>query len=163
VTTIQVRSADDSDVEAMASIYVNAARGGWAHIFDVRSLEALKPPVDRLRSELAFTDPRQQLLVADMEGRVIAFAVVRPCRDEDVDSVQVGELDQFYCDPPMWGQAARLATAAQLLSSGAGGRCDRCGGVGLLAPEAMGQPAKECEHEDRVQRVEGSAPTAQTR
>jgi GNAT superfamily N-acetyltransferase len=104
MTAVEVRPADGSDVEAMAAIYVNAARAGWAHIFDAPSLKTIKPPVDRLRAELASTDPRQQLLVAEREGRVTAFAVVRPSRDEDADSVCVGELDQFYCDPTAWGQ-----------------------------------------------------------
>ena len=91
MTAVEVRPADDSDVEAMAAIYVNAARAGWAHIFDEPSLKAIGPPVDRLRAELASTGSRQQLLVAEREGRVIGFAVVRPSRDEDADSV----LDLF--------------------------------------------------------------------
>jgi GNAT superfamily N-acetyltransferase len=104
MTTVAVRPADDCDVEAMAAIYVDAARAGWAHIFDEPSLKAIEPPVDRLRAELASTDPRQRLLLAEREQRVIGFAVVRPSRDDDADSVRVGELDQFYCDPAAWGQ-----------------------------------------------------------
>jgi GNAT superfamily N-acetyltransferase len=113
MSAIDVRPADDSDVETIAAIYVNAARAGWAHIFDQPSLEALKPPVGRLRAELASTDPRQQVLVAEREGQVIAFAVVRPSRDDDADSVNVGELDQFYSDPSAWGQGVgrKLLTA----------------------------------------------------
>src|SRR6266550_1395960 len=118
MTAVEVRPADDSDVEAMAAIYVNAARAGWVHIFDEPSLKAIEPPVDRLRAELASTDSRQQRLVAEREGRVIGFAVVRPSRDEDADDgVRVGELDQFYFGPPAWGQgvgrqlmAAAIAT-----------------------------------------------------
>jgi L-amino acid N-acyltransferase YncA len=104
MTAVEVRPAHDSDVEAMAAIYVDAARAGWAHIFDEPSLKAIEPPADRLSGELASTDSRQQVLVAEREGRVIGFAVVRPSRDPDVDSVRVGELDQFYCDPAAWGQ-----------------------------------------------------------
>jgi GNAT superfamily N-acetyltransferase len=104
MTAVEVRPADDSDVEAMAAIYVKAARAGWAHIFDEPSLKAIEPPVDRLRAELASTDSRHQLLVAERERRAIGFAVVRPSRDADADSFRVGELDQFYCDPPAWGQ-----------------------------------------------------------
>jgi hypothetical protein len=45
MTAVEVRPADDSDVEAIAAIYVNAARAGWAHIFDEPSLKAIEPPV----------------------------------------------------------------------------------------------------------------------
>ena len=60
MTALVVRPADDSDVEAMAAIYVNAARAGWAHIFDEPNLKAMEPPADRLRAELTCTDSRQQ-------------------------------------------------------------------------------------------------------
>jgi L-amino acid N-acyltransferase YncA len=114
MAVIEVRSAGDGDVEAMAAIYVDAAREGWAHIFGESALEALEPPVDRLRAELASTDPRRQVLVAEREGRVTGFAVVRPSRDGDADAVKVGELDQLYSDPTVWGQGAgrTLLTAA---------------------------------------------------
>src|SRR5205814_7532651 len=115
MTAVEVRPADDSDVEAMAAIYVNAARAGWAHIFDEPNLKAIGPPVDRLRAELASTGSRQQLLVAEREGRVIGFAVVRPSRDEDADSVRVGELEKIASQTPEESRAARrppsLATA----------------------------------------------------
>src|SRR3954452_6001850 len=88
----------------MAAIYVNAAREGWAHILGASSLEGLEPPVDRLRADLASADARQQMLVAEKEGRVIAFAIVRPSRDEDADAAALGELDQFYSDPAVLGR-----------------------------------------------------------
>jgi L-amino acid N-acyltransferase YncA len=106
MTGIEVRPADESDLEAIAAIYVDAAQAGWAHIFDQPSLKAMEPPVDRLRAELASIDQHRQLLVAESEGRVIAFAVLRPSQDEDTDGIQVGELDQFYSDPAVWGQGA---------------------------------------------------------
>jgi hypothetical protein len=92
MTGIEVRPADESDLEAIAAIYVDAAQAGWAHIFDQPSLKAMEPPVDRLRAELASIDQHRQLLVAESEGRVIAFAVLRPSQDEDTDGIQVGEL-----------------------------------------------------------------------
>jgi hypothetical protein len=83
-TVIDVRPVEDRDIEALAAIYVDAARAGWAHIFGASNLQALEPPADRLRAEFASTDARQQVLVAEKGGRVIAFAVVRQSRDVDV-------------------------------------------------------------------------------
>jgi GNAT superfamily N-acetyltransferase len=118
MSVIEVRSADDGDVETMAAIYVNAAREGWAHMFGESGLAALEPPVERFRAELASTDPRRQVLVAEREGRVVGFAVVRPSRDGNADAVQVGELDQLYSDSAVWGQGvgrALLAAAIETL------------------------------------------------
>jgi L-amino acid N-acyltransferase YncA len=104
MSSIEVRPAGHSDVEAMAAIYVNAAREGWAHFLGESSVEALQPPVDRLRAELASADARHQILVAEREGRVFAFAVVRASQDDDADGLEVGELDQFYSEPAVWGK-----------------------------------------------------------
>jgi len=92
MAAVEVRLAHDSDVETMAAIYIAAARLGWAHIFGEQDLETVLPPVDRLRGEIESAGPRQQVLVADREGWVVAYAVVRPSQDVDADS-RVGELD----------------------------------------------------------------------
>jgi L-amino acid N-acyltransferase YncA len=117
MTAVEVRVANDNDVETMAAIYVAAARQGWAHIFGERNLETVQPPVDRLRGEIVSTDPRQQVLVADREGRVVAFAVVRPSQDADADSSRVGELDAYYCDPVVWGQGVGRALMASVIEA----------------------------------------------
>ena len=117
MTTVDVRRAHESDVETLAAIYLTAARRGWAHIFGEANLETVQPPVDRLRGEIASTDPRQQVLVADREGRVVAYAVVRPSQDRDADSTRVGELDAFYCDPQVWGQGVGRALMAAVIDA----------------------------------------------
>lgn len=117
MTAVGVRLAHESDVETMAAIYLTAARQGWAHIFGERNLETIQPPVDRLRGELASIDPRQRVFVASREGRVAAYAIVRPSQDEDADSGRVGELDQFYCDPPVWGQGIGRALMASVIEA----------------------------------------------
>ena len=114
---IEVRPAHESDAETMAAIYISAAREGWAHIYGGPNLETVEPPVDHLRSEIASTDPRQQVLVADRKGRVIAYAVVRPSQDDDIDSSRVGELDAIYCDPPVWGEGVGRALMTSVIET----------------------------------------------
>jgi L-amino acid N-acyltransferase YncA len=117
MTAVEVRLADERDVETMAAIYIAAARQGWVHIFGERNLETVEPPVDRLRGEVASADPRQHVLVAASAGRVVAYAVVRPSQDEDADSGRVGELDAFYCDPAVWGQGVGRALLASVIEA----------------------------------------------
>jgi L-amino acid N-acyltransferase YncA len=99
-----VRAAREEDAEAMAAIYVAAAREAWAHIHGEASLSTLEPPVERFRSEIASGDPRHRVLVAEDDDRVVAFAVTRPSEDEDADGKVVGELATFYSDPVVWGR-----------------------------------------------------------
>ena len=117
MTAVEVRLADERDVETMAALYVTSARQGWAHIYGDRNLETVQPPVDQLRGEVASIDPRQQVFVADREGRVVAYAIVRPSQDEDADSGRVGELDAFYCDPLVWGQGVGRALMASVIEA----------------------------------------------
>lgn len=58
-----------------------------AHRLDDETLrlQEYSPGFDRLRAELAATDPRQRVLVADRGECVVGYAVVRPSRDEDSD------------------------------------------------------------------------------
>jgi GNAT superfamily N-acetyltransferase len=117
MAAVEVRLAYESDAETLAAIYVTAARRGWAHIYGEANLETVQPPVDRLRGEIASPDPRQQVLVADTEGRAVAYAVVRPSQDADVDSTRVGELDELYCDPQVWGQGVGRALMASAIET----------------------------------------------
>jgi L-amino acid N-acyltransferase YncA len=116
MTALEVRCADERDVETMAAIYVTAARQGWAHIFGEQNLETVAPPVDHLRDQVASTDPRHQVFVADRQGRMVAYAVIRPSQDEDADS-SVGELDALYCDPSVWGQGVGRALMASAIEA----------------------------------------------
>jgi hypothetical protein len=43
VFAIEVRAARDSDVEAIAAIYVDAAREGWADFLGESNMDALQP------------------------------------------------------------------------------------------------------------------------
>lgn len=117
MTAVEVRLAAERDAETIAAIYLTAARRGWAHIYGERNLETVQLPVDHLRTEIASTDLRQRVIVAEREGRVVAYAVVRPSQDEDSDSTRVGELDEFYCDPQVWGQGIGRALMASVLEA----------------------------------------------
>jgi GNAT superfamily N-acetyltransferase len=104
MSAISVRAGRDEDAEEMGAIYIAAARAAWTHIYGASNLENLEPPVKRCRSELRSADARHQVLVAEQDGRVVAFAVIRPSDDEGADSAVVGELDTFYADPSVWGR-----------------------------------------------------------
>lgn len=112
---INVRVAREGDEEAMAAVYVAAARQAWAHIYGEANLDAMEPPVAFFRDEITHDDSRQQALVAENVSAVVAFAVIRPSRDEDADEDTVGELDTIYSLPSVWGRGVgRTLMAAAL-------------------------------------------------
>jgi len=122
VSEVRVREARPDDAVRMASIYVEAARGAWGHIFGASNLLALEPPIERLRSRISGAPPHENVLVADVDGKVRGFAIVRPCDDEDANPVRDGELDMIYTDPDFWGQGTgRTLLVAAVSSLGARG------------------------------------------
>ena len=115
-----MRPADDGDVEAIAAIYVTAARAGWAHIFDEPSPKAMEPPADRLRAELRVRPtPRQQAArrrTRRASDRLRGSSGRLETRTPTASGS--GELDQFYSAPAVWGLGAGrklLAAACETL------------------------------------------------
>lgn len=105
-----VRPARPGDGAAISRVFLAATRAGWADFLPADGLRALDSPAERWERELA----SGQALVAERDGEIVAFAVVRPSRDEDADPDRVGELDTIYVLPSVWGQGAgrSLMTAA---------------------------------------------------
>ena len=115
---IQLRSAEPRDAEAMASLYVSAARQAWSQIFGVANLASLAPPVDALRRRIGASGSDEHVIVAELDGEVRGYAIVRLSADDDASGT-TGELDAIYTDPSVWGRGigrALLASAAQSLA-----------------------------------------------
>ena len=122
VSEIQAREARPDDAVGMASVYVAAAQGAWGHIFGASNLLLLEPPVERLRARICAMPPHENVLVAEANGTVRGFAIVRPSADEDSNPVRDGELDMIYTDPDFWGQGiGRTLLAAAVDALGARG------------------------------------------
>jgi len=94
----------------MAAIKHDAGVAAWPHILPADVLATLPFP-DRWTSAITGSDPLAGVLVAELDGRVVGFAVTRPSGDEDA-AVSTGELDGFYVDPLSWGDGAGRALLA---------------------------------------------------
>jgi GNAT superfamily N-acetyltransferase len=117
VAGVHVRSAEPEDAEAIAALYVLAARQAWPHIFGAANLASLEAPVEALRVRIRSTGSGEQVIVAEVDGEIRGYAIVRPSADADA-SESTGELDAIYTDPSVWGRGigrALLASAARLL------------------------------------------------
>jgi GNAT superfamily N-acetyltransferase len=112
---ITVRSAAGADLPAMTAAKLEAGTAAWPHIFPAEVLSQLGFPE---RWTAAVVDPPQRThaLVAELDGAVVGFAIVRPSADDDA-SPETGELDGFYTAPPAWGRGAGLALLAAALEA----------------------------------------------
>lgn len=108
--TVKIRSALPGDLPAMVAIKHDAGLVAWGHILPPEVIETLPFP-PRWGEAIASPDPRTSTLLAEVDGRVVGFAITRPSGDADA-SPQTGELDAFYTDPGVWGIGAGRALLA---------------------------------------------------
>src|SRR4051794_22607724 len=100
----------------MGAVWVAAGRHAWPHIFGEDSLKTIEPPVESFREQITQDDTRT-ILVAESNGEVIAFAVLRASPDDDADATAVGQLGMFYSHPSVWGRGVGRALLAATLES----------------------------------------------
>lgn len=97
-----MRRAREGDLEQIRSVFVEAARAGWAGQFPAEALAGFWPPLDWWRPRLE-RGSDTTLLVAEDHGRVVGFSEARPSADADA-SAGVGELHTLYTHPAVWGR-----------------------------------------------------------
>jgi len=107
---VTVRPAAKADLAAMAAAKLDAGTAAWPHIFPAEVLSQLGFP-ERWGAAVADPPLRTHALVAEVDGKVVGFAIVRPSADDDA-SPETGELDGFYTAPATWGRGAGLALMA---------------------------------------------------
>jgi GNAT superfamily N-acetyltransferase len=103
---IAVRRARPADAPELRRIFVDAGRAAWGGIVSPAALAALSPP-DRWEDAIDAPDP-QAVLVAESDGDIVGFAVIRPSGDDDAGD-GVGEVDALYTHPDVWGLGAGRA------------------------------------------------------
>jgi GNAT superfamily N-acetyltransferase len=99
-----VRHASHDDLEAMSDAKHAAGIAAWKHIFPAETLERFPWP-ERWWRSIGEPQPRSAFLVAEDDGEVVGFAIVRPSGGEDADD-SIGELDGLYTHPSVWGRGA---------------------------------------------------------
>lgn len=104
---IVIRPAAPTDLPAMVAIKHDAGLAAWPHILPPAVIEQLPFP-DRWAAAILDRDPRVSVLVAEIDDRVVAFAVTRPSGDPDAGA-PTGELDGFYAHPDAWDRGAGRA------------------------------------------------------
>lgn len=115
----RIRPATIDDLEAMVAIKHDAGVAAWGHILPPAVVEELPFP-DRWGAAIEALDARVRVLIVEVEGEAVGFALTRPSGDPDAGAT-TGELDGFYVHPETWGRGAGRAlldAAVQALAAG---------------------------------------------
>ena len=99
---VTIRPAQPAD---LAVIKHDAGLAAWSRILPPEVL-ALPPFPPRWEAAIDSSDPRIDVLLVELEGRAVGFAVTRPSDDADALPA-TGELDAFFTDPEAWEPVGR--------------------------------------------------------
>jgi GNAT superfamily N-acetyltransferase len=106
-----IRGARRGDATTIESIRIRGWQVAYRHIFDPDELDRIRPNPERFEAELERPPTGRATFVAELDGRVVGFAVIGPSRDEQ----NLGELYAIYVDPESWscGAGRRLIGRAE--------------------------------------------------
>jgi Acetyltransferase (GNAT) family len=109
VVAAEVRPARPGEGARLGEIFLASGRAAWAGHLPAGGLAEVKSPEQDLEAQII--DPHRICLVAELEGEVVAFAVLCPNPDPDADQNAVALLDRMYTDPTVWGERTRPGAA----------------------------------------------------
>jgi len=100
-----VRRAEPQDAPAVARVHVASWRQAYRGLLPQEYLDSLSVEARTMTWAKAFSqlpDQTPTTLVGELDGQIVGFASVGPCRDDDTDTA-TGELRGLYLDPAHWG------------------------------------------------------------
>ena len=112
---VLTRPARPGDAESISRVFDESGRAAWTHFLPAEGLAGLDTPPERWERDIAAEEI--VCLVAERDGEVVGFAVVRPTRDPDGDPARTGELDTFYALPSVWGHGVGRTLMADALGA----------------------------------------------
>lgn len=99
-----IRTARPEDADPIAAIHVEAWREAYRGLVPDELLDTLSESSRSMkwREMLRDPPPRSEIFVAESDGELVGFVSCGPCRDEDLEQLDVGEIFALYVDPDRW-------------------------------------------------------------
>jgi GNAT superfamily N-acetyltransferase len=120
---VDVRRPVLRDVDELARINMDTWRAAYAGIVPQTRLDSMDPEAYRLRwiDNLTTGRPGVEFRVAEVDGRLVAYAIAGPYRPQEDAEPEVvtglAELYAIYVDPPMQGRGAGTAVHDAVLGA----------------------------------------------
>jgi ribosomal protein S18 acetylase RimI-like enzyme len=115
---MELRAATGADAAAIALVQLRAWRAAYRELLPAWFLGGLgeRSLTAEWARNLARAGPRDAILVAELDGAVVGFAVAGPSKEHG----RVGELFELDVDPGHWGQGTGRALLAAATAALAG-------------------------------------------
>ena len=101
-----VRDALSADAKSIAKVHVASWQEAYIDLMPADFLDSLVKTLQQRATYWASAIESQEaeVLVADIEGSVVGWISIGPCRDEDRAAEEFGEVMAIYLLPEYWGK-----------------------------------------------------------
>jgi len=113
---VEIRRGRKEEAAALEDVFTRAARAGWSTFLPRAWFDGFDASRAKLLEALTREDGAE-VLVAERDGTIEGFTVIRPSQDPDA-APGVGELHMAFTDPGVWGAGvgrALLEATTELL------------------------------------------------
>jgi ribosomal protein S18 acetylase RimI-like enzyme len=99
---MEIREATTDDALGIAKVHVDSWRAAYRGIMPDSLLDSLE--YDRRKKYFfqAIENGSDEIFIAELDGQIIGFMTIGPCRDTDVDKKRIGEIWGIYLLPGHW-------------------------------------------------------------
>jgi len=118
-----VREARDADAASIGRLHLASYRAAYRDLLPAGLLAGFDDGEREQRWRASLADPgRATYVAADYTGRLLGFAEVGGCRDDDMDREVTGELMALHVAEPWWRQGVgRMLHARAVAALASGG------------------------------------------
>lgn len=111
-----IRDAQPGDAKRIAQVHVSSWQHAYLDLMPADFLASLTATLPKREAHWVASIERKDadVLVAEVDGNIVGWVSVGPCRDEDKPTVETGEVMAIYLLADYWGKGI----GAQLWTSG---------------------------------------------
>lgn len=117
---VQLRNACVSDARVVTDIHVRSFQKNFAGLVAAEFIAAIDVPAREAIWLARIADSHDsgcQLHIAELDGRVVAFAWAGPLPDKDAESLSMGHLFSLHVDPALTGSGIGSVLLAHVESA----------------------------------------------
>ena len=108
---VVIREAKIDDAHSIAQVHVASWRSAYVDLMPSDFLASLTTTLSAREAQWTRAIERKDadILVAEVEGKVVGWISVGPCRDEDTSEAKAGEVMAIYLLSDDWGKGIGTA------------------------------------------------------
>ena len=101
-----IRDALPKDAQGIAQVHVRSWQQAYRELLPSDFLDSLSATLPRREAYWrdAITRREGDVLVAELDGQVVGWIAVGPCRDQDRSGAESGEVQAIYVLADLWGK-----------------------------------------------------------